>query len=94
MKVLLLPFMLFLASPCGAVDDVPPWNPDDADGDGLSDEWERFHFGSISSQATEDDPDQDGIPNGTEFLNDSDPNETGALPLDLGMEPEGGKSEQ
>lgn len=45
----------------------------DTDGDGLPDEWERFHFGSLSQNATGD-PDSDGLTNLEEFNAGTDPN--------------------
>lgn len=44
----------------------------DSDGDGLPDEWEREHFGSLD-QTGEDDPDGDGLSNLDEHLAETDP---------------------
>lgn len=45
---------------------------DDRDGDGMSDDWEREHFGDLSRDGTGD-FDGDGILDLDEFLRDSDP---------------------
>lgn len=45
---------------------------DDRDGDGMSDTWEREHFGDLSRDGTGD-YDGDGILDRDEFLRDSDP---------------------
>lgn len=45
----------------------------DSDGDGLPDEWELEHFGTLD-QRWDDDYDGDGISNGDEFLNGTRPN--------------------
>ena len=55
-----------------------PWlgqtpTPGDSDDDGLSDQWERIHFGSIEAWDGDGDPDQDGVPNRIEFEQGSDP---------------------
>ena len=44
----------------------------DADGDGLSDEWELSFFGDLS-QGPLDDPDADDLPNHSEALWETDP---------------------
>ncbi len=50
-----------------------PFVGQDADGDGLRDDWEIEHFGDLS--ATPDgDPDGDGLTNAGEFLRQTDPN--------------------
>jgi hypothetical protein len=56
-----------------------PWlgqtpTPGDSDDDGLSDQWEQVHFGSIEAYDGDDDPDQDGVSNRIEFEQGSDPN--------------------
>ena len=48
-------------------------NPD-SDYDGLPDEWEMEHFGNLLS-GPNDDPDNDGLANVDEHLNDTDPND-------------------
>lgn len=45
----------------------------DADGDGLSDQWEFERLGSATNFAGADDPDGDGYSNLAEFLADTDP---------------------
>ena len=45
----------------------------DSDGDGLPDDWETFHFGSLA-QGASGDPDQDGVQNIHEYRTDCDPN--------------------
>ncbi len=47
---------------------------EDADGDGLEDGWERFHFGSLEEEPGGD-KDSDGSSNAREFANESDPNQ-------------------
>ncbi|MBN2703262.1 MAG: PKD domain-containing protein [Pontiellaceae bacterium] len=50
---------------------------EDEDDDGLPDDWERVHFGGSAGQGAEDDFDNDGIDNGSEWIagtNPSDPN--------------------
>jgi len=49
-----------------------PDNPDDTDGDGLSDVWELAHFGSLALSASGD-ADGDGISNLAEYTAGSDP---------------------
>lgn len=46
--------------------------PDDTDGDGLPDDWERFYFQSLEAGPL-DDRDQDGIPAGSEYQAGTDP---------------------
>ena len=45
----------------------------DSDGDGLPDDWERWHFGTLAYSAN-DDPDGDGLSNAEEFQHNTDPN--------------------
>ena len=55
----------------------------DTDSDGLDDDWERAHFGSLALNG-KDDPDHDGYSNAREFILGSDPQRTnGALDLTL-----------
>lgn len=54
---------------CGSAPRITPpaqVNPNDMDGDGLSDAWERGYFGKLDL-GWEDDPDGDGFPNGVEY---------------------------
>ncbi len=44
----------------------------DSDGDGLPDDWERFHFRTLAHRGT-DDTDADGISNAGEYQADTDP---------------------
>lgn len=48
--------------------------PDDSDGDGLSDDWERFYFGSLTATASQD-ADGDGADNLAEFAAATDPSD-------------------
>ncbi|MBN2704500.1 MAG: hypothetical protein JXR23_09845 [Pontiellaceae bacterium] len=48
---------------------------EDEDGDSLPDDWERDHFGGTSSQRAEDDFDNDGIDNGSEWIAGTDPSD-------------------
>jgi hypothetical protein len=45
----------------------------DQDGDGLLDSWEVQYFGSIEVQNATGDPDEDGLPNATEFVVSGNP---------------------
>ena len=45
----------------------------DTDGDGLADNWERYYFGDVNSQAANDDPDGDGLSNLAEYREGSVP---------------------
>ncbi len=55
----------------------------DTDGDGLDDNWERAHFGSLA-QGPKDDPDKDGYSNMREQLMGTDPNQdTGRVHMDF-----------
>lgn len=54
--------------------------PDDVDGDGLDDDWEVSHFGSITAQNGSGDPDEDGSTNIDEFVNNTDPNDDQSQP--------------
>ena len=62
----------------GVFDAGDPWNwqlPDvDTDGDGLLDCWELSNFGNLDQTATGD-YDNDGINNGDEYANGTDPND-------------------
>lgn len=49
--------------------------PDDADGNGLPDLWERRHFLRLSGTDPDADPDADGLPNVGEWLADTDPHD-------------------
>ncbi|RYZ84715.1 MAG: calcium-binding protein, partial [Moraxellaceae bacterium] len=51
----------------------------DSDGDGLSDDWERQHFGDLSHDGTTD-SDGDGRTDAEEFADQSDPNAAEAAP--------------
>jgi hypothetical protein len=51
----------------------------DSDGNGLPDEWEQKHFGSLPSKPT-DDPDGDGFDNRTEFAWGTDPTDAQSKP--------------
>lgn len=53
--------------------------PDDTDGDGLPDDWERHHFGGIDP-APDDDPDGDGAPHAAELAAGSDPGDAASSP--------------
>jgi len=45
----------------------------DMDRDGLDDDWEQLHFGSIAAAHPDEDPDADGLTNLQEFLAGGDP---------------------
>ncbi|MCP5537013.1 MAG: cadherin domain-containing protein [Akkermansiaceae bacterium] len=49
---------------------------DDSDGDGLSDEWEVLHFGSVAAQDGSTDSDGDGLTNAEEEAAGTNPNST------------------
>ncbi|PLX96952.1 MAG: hypothetical protein C0621_01035, partial [Desulfuromonas sp.] len=53
-------------------------DPNDVDGDGLTDSWEVEFFGSITVTAGDDDPDGDGKNNSLEEALNTDPLKTGA----------------
>jgi hypothetical protein len=61
-------------------DYLPFWR--DTDGDGMSDWWERRHFGSATDalHAAGDDPDNDTWTNLSEFLDNTDPNDPASVP--------------
>ena len=48
----------------------------DGDGDGISDRWERDHFGDLVSADETTDHDGDGVSDREEFLQDTDPTDT------------------
>lgn len=50
--------------------------PEDTDGDGLPDDWERHFFGSLAPTAAED-ADHDGLPNGAEWEAGTHPDQPG-----------------
>lgn len=52
--------------------------PEDLDGDGLPDDWERLVLEGTGSSAADDD-DLDGLPNGAEYRLDTDPGDAGSL---------------
>jgi len=54
------------------IDDLRTPDPDDADGDGLPDEWEKGYFGTLK-HGRWDDPDGDGYPNGVELARRTSP---------------------
>lgn len=60
------------------VEAVPAPPEEDADGDGLPDDWERQYFGSPSACAPEGDPDEDGLTNCQEYLAGTDPTDGGS----------------
>lgn len=57
---------------------------EDADGDGLSDWWERFYFGSTNVTGGADD-DGDGAANTNEFLDGTDPRDSESVPQPPGI---------
>ncbi len=56
-------------------------DPDDTDGDGLSDSWEMSHFESLE-YGPDDDPDGDGFTNRQELNAGTDPDDIGSVPGD------------
>ncbi len=54
---------------------------DDADHDGLDDQWERNYFGSISVSGPRDDPDKDGYSNAREQIMGTNPTEPNNFPF-------------
>ncbi|GAA5484580.1 LamG-like jellyroll fold domain-containing protein [Haloferula sargassicola] len=63
----------------GSYPDSASSVPLDMDSDGLSDDWERRHFGEAGSMADAD-PDGDGFDNATEQAAGSDPNDPADAP--------------
>jgi parallel beta-helix repeat protein len=53
----------------------PVINQSDKDGDGLPDDWENNHFGDITSNDGDDDPDMDTFNNTQEWENGTNPND-------------------
>lgn len=53
--------------------------PEDTDGDGLPDDWERHYFGDLTPAAA-DDPDQDGAAHAAELAAGSDPADAASSP--------------
>ena len=66
-----------------SIDGVPIT---DADRDGLDDNWEMAHFGSLQTYGPQDDPDGDGYNNAREQLMGTDPNIAEA-PFELDLSP-------
>ncbi len=62
-------------------DPTVPNDPDDTDADGLPDEWEQTHFGSLAQTPTAD-PDGDGSSNADEFAAGSVPRNRASTPAD------------
>lgn len=62
-----------------AVSTAQAWNPADADGDGLSDEWETYYFGNLSYNAASDN-DGEGLPNSLEYSSDRNPTLAETMP--------------
>jgi len=54
--------------------DAPPV-PNDWDGNGLDDNWERYHFLNAGGVDPDEDPDDDGLTNMGEFISGCDPND-------------------
>jgi len=52
--------------------------PEDAEGDGLPDDWERFHFGHTDATATQD-SDGDGASNAAELAAGTDPDDAASV---------------
>lgn len=52
----------------------------DSDGDGISDWWVLRYFGTIEKISPKDDPDGDGFMNMSEFLDNTDPNDSNSFP--------------
>jgi len=46
----------------------------DSDGDGIADQWERTHFGNLTTANAISDKDKDGVTDFKEYLADTDPN--------------------
>ncbi len=61
----------------------------DSDSDGLNDDWEITHFGSLAAQSGTNDPDGDGFDNAQEFFAGTDPNNAASLPLITAITPSG-----
>lgn len=55
------------------IDSVLPENAYDCDGDGLGDRWEINHFGDLTEETGDSDPDFDGFSNSEEFAFGTDP---------------------
>lgn len=65
---------IFLSRPAVAsVDGRGIWNPVDSDADGMSDEWERHFFGSITARSGPEDDDSDSLTTLDEWNSLSDP---------------------
>lgn len=52
----------------------------DGDADGLPDDWELTHFGSIEAVTGAEDSDQDSVPNADEFVCGTDPADPNSVP--------------
>jgi hypothetical protein len=65
-------YSVLLANSSGSVTSAPAALLIDTDGDGLGDSWEQTFFGSLAQYPTGD-FDGDGVSNGTEFLDGTDP---------------------
>ena len=72
-------YSVVLVNPSGSVTSAPAALILDADGDGLADSWERTYFTNLDQVATSD-FDRDGVSNGDEFLDGTNPtNKVSAL---------------
>lgn len=69
-----LAWLVFLGKQTTAsIDGRAYWNPADQDGDGLSDQWEVFYFGSTSSHSGAEDDDLDDLTTLDEYFAGSHP---------------------
>jgi hypothetical protein len=62
----------------------------DSDVDGLGDFWEQTYFGNLAQYPTGD-SDGDGVPNGTEFLDGTDPTNSASAVFRLTLMSDGGQ---
>jgi hypothetical protein len=82
-------YAVVLTNPSGSLTSAPALLMIDTDRDGLGDSWEQAHFGNLAQSSTGD-SDGDGVSNGTEFQDGTNPTDSTSALFGLTLISDGG----